>query len=158
MISLSVTTSWNRRECLRDSSTVASAVLSAVSKQIRIGEVSTDLLWRRIEVVQRPWLIGKNIARWDENAVCTDALPGVWHPEGVVQRKCSLVVGKAVEIPICLTLSASSFFLFHPSPQAAERLARRRKEVLTWELNIIGVVFVVAIATILKSQVIFPRV
>ena len=51
-------------------------------------------------------LVGEDVAGGDQDVVCAYALAGVRHPEGVVEGEGGLVVGEAVEVPVCLCLSA----------------------------------------------------
>lgn len=63
------------------------------------------------EVVEGLGLVGKNVARWDEDVVGVDALAGVRHPEGVVEGCRGFVVGEAVEVPIGLFVSVLIYIL-----------------------------------------------
>ena len=58
-------------------------------------------------------LVGEDVAGWDENVVCADALPAVGEPEGVVECESCLVIGEAVEVPVCLFLLV--LVLYFPS-------------------------------------------
>jgi hypothetical protein len=62
-------------------------------------------------------LVGEDVAGGDQDVVCAYALAGVGHPEGVVEGESGLVVGEAVEVPVCLcssviVLTLSLFFVF----------------------------------------------
>lgn len=97
--------------------TISSAILATIPQQIWIGEISTDLLWCGPEIIQRAWLVGEDVACRDEDAVCTDSLPAVGEPEGVVKGECCFVVGEAIEVPVCLrfdvNLCSSDHTRFH---------------------------------------------
>jgi hypothetical protein len=90
-------------------------------------------------------LVSNNVAGRDKDGVGLDSLPSIWHPKRMVQRKRSFCVRKAVKIPVCLA-------------ELVSYNASSGLEELTCDDNMIGVFFVVAIATILKSQVMSPRV
>lgn len=124
--------------------TITSAVVSAIAEKVRVGEVGSNLLRCGPEIVQALWLIGKNVACRNEDIVDIDSLSRIRHPKRVVQCKRSFGICEAIQIPICL-------------PQSVQ-FTKGLSAKLTCEDNIIGVFFVVAIATILKSQVIFPSV
>lgn len=86
------------REC-----TVSSAVVTAVAVCLWCAEVGADLLGRTPEIVDGAGLIGEDVTCRNKNGVCVNALAGVWQPERVVQCEVCLVVGKAVQIPVCLS-------------------------------------------------------
>jgi hypothetical protein len=85
---------------------VAGAVEAAVPEQIWVREVGADLLGRGPEIVERVLLVGEDVAGGDQDVVCAYALAGVRHPEGVIEGEGGLVVGEAVEVPVCLCSSA----------------------------------------------------
>jgi hypothetical protein len=88
-------------------------------------------------------------------------LPGIRHPEGVVEGGGGVRVGEAVEVPVCLFCCQYRLLSLQSSGGWDERgwegCGGDKEGKLTCELNIIGVFFVVANATILKSHVIWPK-
>lgn len=62
----------------------------------------TNLLRLAPEVINRTLLVGQDLARGNENVVNTDTLTAVRKPQRVIKGRGRLVVGKAVEIPVCV--------------------------------------------------------
>ncbi len=58
--------------------TITSAVVTAVSKQIRVAKVGTDLLGCRPKVIEALRLIGLDVTSWNEDWIGSNALPTVW--------------------------------------------------------------------------------
>lgn len=81
---------------------VAGTVVATITKEIRVTEVSADLLGGAPEVIERLRLVGNNVTCGDENVVGADSLTGVGEVERVVQCSGCFVVGEAVEVPVCL--------------------------------------------------------
>jgi hypothetical protein len=86
--------------------TITSAVVSAVAKEVRVGEVGTNLFGCGPEIIQALRLVGKNVTSRDEDVVGVDTLPSIWHPKRMVQCKRCFCVGKAIKVPVCLQRSA----------------------------------------------------
>jgi hypothetical protein len=70
---------------MEKTNTITSAVFTAVSKQIRVAEVSTNLFGRSPKVVQALRLIGFDVTSWNEDCIGSNALPTIWQPKGVVE-------------------------------------------------------------------------
>jgi hypothetical protein len=81
---------------------ITSAVESAVAERLWCGEIGTDLLRRRPEVVDRVLLVGQDSAIGDEDVVDANTLAGVWQMEGVVHGRGSIGIGEAVQVPVGL--------------------------------------------------------
>lgn len=47
-------------------------------------------------------LVGEDVAGWDQDAICVNALAAIWQVEGVVQSEGGFVIGEAVEVPVSL--------------------------------------------------------
>lgn len=118
---------------------VPGAVEAAVAVKLGRSVVGTNLLGRRPEVVDRVLLVRKDGTVWDEDVVNTNSLTRVRQVESVVQRKGCVRVREAVQVPVSL------YTLVFSLAVACIKL--------TWEVSMMGVFLVVAMATILIFQV-----
>lgn len=83
-------------------SIIASTPLAAITEQIWVGKVGTDLLGRGPEVVDGPGKVSRDVTRGDEDSVGGHALATIGQPERVVQGQGGVWVGPPVEVPVCL--------------------------------------------------------
>lgn len=88
----------------QETGVVAGAVRAAVAQQRRVREVGAELLGRGPEIVHGLRRVGEDVAGWDEDRVGADALAAVGEPEGVIESEGRLVIGEAVEVPVCLDM------------------------------------------------------
>jgi hypothetical protein len=75
---------------------VATAVGATVTLDFVVVEACANLFGRAPEVIDGTLLVGENRAVWNEDAVSSNTLAGIWHVKGVVQGERCVVVLKAV--------------------------------------------------------------